>query len=121
MAKAATIKSAKRSARFQFVQPMYAQFVQQLPECKDWLYEMKFDGYRCLAPRDAAGGTLWSRRSNNFTAQFLNIAKPCERLPPRTLLDGEIVAIDETACFIQLTAGSSLAGRSVVVPMYSTS
>ena len=30
-----------------------------------------------------------------MTAQFPNIAKACEQLPPRTLLDGELVAIDE--------------------------
>ena len=74
---------------------MYAQLVQQLPEDSDWLYEVKFDGYRCLADRDAAGLTLWSRRGNDLTAQFPNIAKACEELPPRTLLDGEVVAIDE--------------------------
>jgi bifunctional non-homologous end joining protein LigD len=57
--------------------------------------EVKFDGYRCLAARDAAGVTLRSRRGNDFTAQFPNIAKACEQLRTRTLLDGEIVAIDE--------------------------
>ena len=56
---------------------------------------MKFDGYRCLAGRDAAGVTLWSQRGNDFTAQFPNIAKACEQLPTRTLVDGEIVGIDE--------------------------
>ena len=35
--------------RLQFVEPMYARAVQQLPEGKDWLYEVKFDGYRCLS------------------------------------------------------------------------
>jgi bifunctional non-homologous end joining protein LigD len=38
---------------------------------------------------------LWSRRGNDLTAQFPNIARACEQLPPGTLLDGEIVAIDE--------------------------
>ncbi len=74
---------------------MYAQLIQQLRDGKNWLYEVKFDGYRCLASRDTTGVTLWSRRGNDLTAQFPNIAKGCERLPPRTLLDGEIVAIDE--------------------------
>ncbi|HET9789344.1 MAG TPA: hypothetical protein VFP47_19580, partial [Pyrinomonadaceae bacterium] len=46
---------------------------------------------------DGAGVTLWSRRGNDLTAQFPNIAKACEQLPPRTLLDGEIVAIDENS------------------------
>jgi bifunctional non-homologous end joining protein LigD len=73
---------------------MYAQLVQQLPVGNESLYEVKFDGYRCLAARDTAGVTLWSRRGNDLTAQFPNIAKACEQLPPRTLIDGEIVAID---------------------------
>jgi DNA ligase D-like protein (predicted ligase) len=75
---------------------MYAQLIQQLPDGNHWLYEVKFDGYRCLAGRDAKGVTLWSRRGNDFTAQFRNIAKGCEQLPSGTVLDGEIVAIDES-------------------------
>jgi ATP-dependent DNA ligase len=75
---------------------MYAQLVQRLTDGKDWLYEVKFDGYRCLAARDATGATLWSRRGNDFTAQFPNIVKMCEQLPAGTVMDGEIVAIDES-------------------------
>jgi len=92
MAKSTT---ADLAGSVHFIEPMYAQLVLQLPDGKDWLYEVKLDGYRCLAARDAAGVTLWSRRGNDFTAQFPNIAKACEQLPARTLLDGEIVAIDE--------------------------
>lgn len=54
------------------------------PERKDWLYEVKFDGYRCLAGKDSTGVTLWSRRGNRFTEQFPTIAKACEHLPPDT-------------------------------------
>ena len=74
---------------------MYALAVQNTPEGKEWLYEVKFDGYRCIAGRDSSGVTLWSRRGNLFTGQFPHIAKACEQLPPGTLLDGEIVAIDK--------------------------
>ena len=73
---------------------MYARPVQRLPESEEWLYEVKFDGYRCLAGRDSSEVTLWSRRENLFTKQFPQIAQACERLPPNTLVDGEIVALD---------------------------
>ena len=79
-----------------FIEPMYARLVNELPEGREWLYEVKFDGYRCLAGRDAKGVTLWSRRENLFTKQFPNIARACERLPPGTIVDGEIVAVDES-------------------------
>jgi bifunctional non-homologous end joining protein LigD len=73
---------------------MYARPVQNLPAGKDWINEVKFDGYRCLAGCDSAGVTLWSRRQNLFTAQFPDIARACETLPQGTLVDGEIVALD---------------------------
>jgi bifunctional non-homologous end joining protein LigD len=82
-------------AKPRFIEPMYALAVKNLPNGKDWLYEVKFDGYRCLAGRRNDGATLWSRRGNLFTAQFPDIAAACERLPANTLVDGEIVAVDE--------------------------
>jgi bifunctional non-homologous end joining protein LigD len=87
--------SALPPAKVRFIEPMYARPVNKLPQGQEWLYEVKFDGYRCLAGRDANGVTLWSRRETLFTKQFPHIARVCERLPPNTLLDGEIVALDE--------------------------
>src|SRR5262249_2050295 len=75
---------------------MYARLVQSLPQGPEWLYEVKFDGYRCLAGRDEKGVTLWSRRENHFTKQFPHIAQASESLPPNTLIDGEIVALDDS-------------------------
>ena len=70
--------------------------MQQLqPEGNQWKHELKLDGYRCLAGKDSTGVTLWSRRANHFTAQFPTIETACEDLPPDTLLDGEIIALDE--------------------------
>jgi hypothetical protein len=88
-------KSILSRERLQFVEPMYARAVQQLPEGKDWLYEVKFEGYRCLAGRDSNGVTLWSRRGNRFSDQFPTVAEACEHLPPHTLLDGELIALDK--------------------------
>ena len=68
---------------------MYARLVQELPEGKEWLYEVKFDGYRCLAGRDGKGVTLWSGRGNLFTTQFPNIAQACEQFS-RGLLSSRI-------------------------------
>lgn len=48
-----------------------------------------------LSWQDSTGLTLWSRRGNRFTDRFPTIAKACEHLPPDTLLDGEIIALDQ--------------------------
>src|SRR5262245_7734450 len=74
---------------------MYALAVQELLQGQEWLYEVKLDGCRCLVGTDSTGVTLWSRRENLLTKQFPHIARACEQLPPNTLIDGEIVALDE--------------------------
>jgi bifunctional non-homologous end joining protein LigD len=81
--------SALPTAKLRFIEPMYARLVSELPGGKKWLYEVKFDGYRCLAGRDSKKVTLWSRKENLFTSQFPQIASACERLPQDTLLDAQ--------------------------------
>ena len=80
--------------RLNFIQPMYARPVQHLPDKDAWAYESKLDGYRCLVGKDSTGVTLWSRRGNVLTRDFPLISQAAGYLPPDTLLDGELVAID---------------------------
>jgi len=79
-----------------FIEPMYAEAVRELPDGGLWTYEAKLDGYRCLAAKRNGGVVLWSRRGNGFTARFPEIARACEKLTEETLIDGEVVAIDES-------------------------
>src|SRR6266498_1099516 len=79
-----------------FIEPMYAEAVGKLPDGDAWTYEAKLDGYRCLAAKRSNGVVLWSRRGNGFTSRFPEIARACEKLPPDTLVDGEVVAIDQS-------------------------
>lgn len=88
--------SIARQARLRFIEPMYADAVRELPDSGLWTYEAKLDGYRCLAAKRRSGVVLWSRRGNGFTSRFPEIARSCEKLPPETLIDGEVVAIDES-------------------------
>jgi len=69
--------------------------VRQLPDGDKWSYEAKLDGYRCLAARRSSGVVLWSRCGNGFTDRFPQIARACEKLPPDTLIDGEVIVLDE--------------------------
>jgi ATP-dependent DNA ligase len=89
------LSTAKR-VQPRFIEPMCAEAVRELPDGGLWTYEAKLDGYRCLAAKRSSGVVLWSRRGNGFTARFAEIARACEKLPPETLIDGEVVAIDES-------------------------
>ena len=78
-----------------FIEPMYAEAVRDLPSGALWTYEAKLDGYRCLAAKTTNGVELWSRRGNSFKSRFPAIARGCEKLSTDTLIDGEVVAVDE--------------------------
>src|SRR5918999_1324239 len=82
------------AAKARFIQPMILSEVRELPQGREWTYEAKLDGYRCLAAQNG-GVTLWSRRGTLFTARFPEVARACEKLPTETVVDGEVVAIDE--------------------------
>jgi DNA ligase D-like protein (predicted ligase) len=87
--------SKSPAAEASFIEPMYALGVRNLPEESNWQYEIKLDGYRCIAAHDSSGVKLWSRRGNLLTAQFPAIAQALQELPQGTVVDGEIVALDE--------------------------
>jgi bifunctional non-homologous end joining protein LigD len=66
-------------------------------EDPDWLFEIKYDGYRLVAGRHAAGRvSLISRNGNDLTATFPDVARAVAGLPYEGLvLDGEVVVHDE--------------------------
>ncbi len=90
-------KSTKsKSARVpEFVKPMTAKPANSAPP-GDWLYEIKFDGWRALALKGSTETRLLSRNENDLTTNFPEIAEAITTLPPRSaVLDGELVALDE--------------------------
>jgi len=66
-----------------YMEPMYAVGVRELPSGPDWLYEIKFDGYRCIAANDSSGVRLWSRRGNSLTRPVLRHRRRLQEAPPR--------------------------------------
>jgi ATP-dependent DNA ligase len=72
--------------------PMEARSVAALPTGRQWQYEPKWDGFRCLAFRDGATVDLRSRNSRELTRYFPEIAGALLRpTAERFVLDGEIV------------------------------
>jgi DNA ligase D-like protein (predicted ligase) len=79
-----------------FVEPMQCLSVRKLPEGPDWEYELKFDGYRALGIKSGDRARLTSRNGNDFSVRFSSVARALSKLPDDTIVDGEIVALDET-------------------------
>jgi bifunctional non-homologous end joining protein LigD len=83
------------SAEMTFVEPMLCEPVRTLPAGEPWLYEIKLDGYRALAVITKAGAKLLSRRNNLLNSRFPFLIQAFAKLPQNTILDGEIVALDD--------------------------
>jgi bifunctional non-homologous end joining protein LigD len=77
-----------------FIEPMQAKLIDRLPEGDEWDYEAKVDGYRVLIVKDKAVAIL-SRRNRVLTEQFPAVSSGCTHLQDGTVIDGEIVALDE--------------------------
>jgi bifunctional non-homologous end joining protein LigD len=78
-----------------YVPPMKAQLVENVPSDGDWVYEIKWDGYRALALKSKGKVRLFSRRAREVTADFPDLAKAVALLPGKeAIFDGEIVALD---------------------------
>jgi bifunctional non-homologous end joining protein LigD len=84
------------AAKLEFIDPMQCKLSESLPEGAQWRYEIKLDGYRAVAVRADSRLRLLSRRNNLLNARFANVAAALDALEDGTMVDGEIVALDES-------------------------
>jgi bifunctional non-homologous end joining protein LigD len=78
-----------------FVAPMQAILVDSIRP-GDWIYEIKFDGYRALALRGGSDTRLLSRNEKDLGRQFPEVKDAVAALDVQdAIIDGEIVALDD--------------------------
>ncbi len=80
------------------LRPMLAGQRQHPFSDPDWVYEVKYDGYRAIVGRDEAGDRfLHSRRGHDFRHRFPEIHLVSKHLPADSFaIDGEIIAADDS-------------------------
>jgi len=72
--------------------PMEALSVDRIPTGKEWQYEPKWDGFRCIALRDGGNIELQSKSGRSMTRYFPELVAALAKLKPKKfVLDGEIV------------------------------
>ncbi|HEY8423407.1 MAG TPA: DNA ligase D [Clostridia bacterium] len=73
-----------------------AKLADRPPESEDWLFEIKYDGYRIVAFVEDGSARLISRGGKDFTKHFEPIAQSLEKWAAgrAMVLDGEVVIID---------------------------
>jgi len=82
--------------RAAFVEPMLLLKQDALPDnAARWQYELKFDGYRAVAFKTGGGVFLRSRNDHDFNKKYPSVVSALNGLPDDTIIDGEVVALDD--------------------------
>ncbi len=81
---------------FQTLSPELATLVDTPPTGRDWLHEIKFDGYRLITFVKNNSIRLMTRNNNDWTKKFPGIIDELKSLPVQNaVFDGEVVVLDE--------------------------
>ena len=109
---------AREAAMPSSIHPMLATLVDKAFDNPQWLFEIKWDGYRALAFLEGGKVRLVSRNQNDMTRQYPELRDLSDYVRARSaVLDGEIVALDEAGrpsfSLMQQRTGISGSGRRV--------
>jgi bifunctional non-homologous end joining protein LigD len=87
------IKGAKKAAMSSFVEPSLATLVAKPPAGRNWVHEIKYDGYRLQARLEAGRVKLLTRTGLDWSKKFgKEIIGAIQAIPVgRALIDGELV------------------------------
>ncbi|WP_149275653.1 DNA ligase D [Pareuzebyella sediminis] len=77
------------------IQPMLASNKNKIFNHPDWLYELKWDGYRVLAHISDNGVLLQSRNGIDLNVKFILLKEELEGIAHECILDGEVVILDK--------------------------
>ena len=114
-AKAATKKVAPPQLP-DFRPPQLATLRAKLPTGPGWLFEMKYDGYRCQAAIAGDKVRLYTRQGHDWTRQFGFVAPALSTLTKGTaLIDGELCAVDDEGRTDFTLLKNSLDGKKPVL------
>ena len=89
------LKAAPVGAMPHGIRPMLATLIKKPFDHPDWIFEVKWDGYRALAEIKDGKVTLYSRNGIGFEKRFSPIVEALRKLRFEAVLDGEIVVVND--------------------------
>lgn len=94
--KTALSQKKNKNQKLPLIKPMLATLVDGPFDNKDWIFEIKWDGYRAIAQLNAGRVFLYSRNQKSFNEDFPPIVEALKYLKIETaILDGEVVVLDD--------------------------
>src|SRR6185369_11070713 len=88
------LSSAKKCPIPQRVGPMLATLVNKPFDDPDWIFEVKWDGYRAIAIMNGKSVALQSRNDKSFNEKFYPLYDALVKCNLHAVVDGEIVVIN---------------------------
>ena len=89
------LSQGSEASIFNSVQPMLATLVDRPFYNSDWIYEVKWDGYRAIAIIENGKVKLLSRNAKSFNDKYYPITQILEKLKINAVIDGEILVIND--------------------------
>src|ERR1700691_5122721 len=94
------LRSAPKESFPGFIAPQLAEEACSAPDGRNWVHELKLDGYRVQMHVQGEGKSaktrLFTRKGLDWTARMLSLAHTADRLGVTgAILDGEVVVLDE--------------------------
>jgi bifunctional non-homologous end joining protein LigD len=90
------VKNKNLAVPPKFIPPQLATLGTEMPKGKNWVHEIKFDGYRLIARIENGEVRLLTRTGKDWTEKFAPIAKQLQNLPIQNgMLDGEVVVVNK--------------------------
>jgi bifunctional non-homologous end joining protein LigD len=81
--------------RLRFIEPQLASPVDQPPEGKHWIHEVKHDGYRSQVVIERGQVRVFSRNGHDWSDRYAGIVRAASKLPCQTaIIDGEAIVQD---------------------------
>lgn len=77
------------------IKPMLASSTKKIFNSPDWIYELKWDGYRMITHISEKGVFIFSRNGISYNSVFPALVKDLSHISHDTILDGEVVVVDK--------------------------
>ena len=77
------------------IKPMLATLIKEPFDHADWIFEVKWDGYRAVAEIRDGNVSLYSRNGISLNQRFAPITESLRKFRFEAVLDGEIVVVDD--------------------------
>ena len=108
------------TTRLRFIEPQLASLVDEPPEGKHWIHEIKHDGYRCQVLIEPDRVRVFTRNGHDWTDRFSSIARAARGLDCKSaILDGEAVIQDESGVSDFEALRSAIHARSPNIILYA--